>query len=246
MGYAIVSRAKEIIFSMEGHYGSVNANDNGAISVGACQWHGNRAKSLLKAIIKRDEETAVHLLAKPIVAEIKGSTSWAKRTVDDIERLAISMLLNTSIGWNEQDKLAEKDIQGYINHIMKFDITDEESIILLADIENQGGAGAVNRIVQNTFNKYGKYATIEQFIDVALTDKVFIKYQQRRLDVYKKLIGKPYTQQPVKCATHMVVKGDNLTLIAKRFGTTVKRLCEDNNISNPDVITLGQIIKIYK
>lgn len=44
--------------------------------------------------------------------------------------------------------------------------------------------------------------------------------------------------------TYTVVKGDTLTKIAKRFNTTVQRLCELNNISNPNLIRIGQVLRI--
>ena len=46
----IVQAAQKIIFGQEGNYSSVNANDNGAVSVGKVQWHAGRALALLKKI----------------------------------------------------------------------------------------------------------------------------------------------------------------------------------------------------
>ena len=46
----IAAEAAKVIFANEGNYASVNADDNGAVSVGKVQWHGNRALSLLKKI----------------------------------------------------------------------------------------------------------------------------------------------------------------------------------------------------
>lgn len=43
---------------------------------------------------------------------------------------------------------------------------------------------------------------------------------------------------------YTVVKGDNLTKIAKRYGTTVKQLVEWNNIKNPDLIYVGQKFRV--
>ena len=40
----VAAAAAAIIFANEGNYSSVNANDNGAVSVGKVQWHGNRAE----------------------------------------------------------------------------------------------------------------------------------------------------------------------------------------------------------
>ena len=43
---------------------------------------------------------------------------------------------------------------------------------------------------------------------------------------------------------YTVVKGDTLSSIAKKYGTTYKVLAEYNNINNPNVISVGQKIKI--
>lgn len=44
--------------------------------------------------------------------------------------------------------------------------------------------------------------------------------------------------------TYTVVAGDTLSAIAARFGTTVAVLCEINGITNPDLIVVGQVIKL--
>jgi len=45
-------------------------------------------------------------------------------------------------------------------------------------------------------------------------------------------------------STYTVVRGDNLTKIAKRLGTTVANLVKLNKIKNPNLINVGQILKI--
>lgn len=52
--------AASIIFDNEGSYGSVNKNDNGAVSVGKLQWHGGRAAALLKKDHKRGAGSRKH------------------------------------------------------------------------------------------------------------------------------------------------------------------------------------------
>lgn len=44
--------------------------------------------------------------------------------------------------------------------------------------------------------------------------------------------------------TYTVVKGDTLSGIAARFGTTYQYLAEVNGISNPNVINVGQVLKV--
>lgn len=46
------------------------------------------------------------------------------------------------------------------------------------------------------------------------------------------------------CETYTVVSGDTLSKIAQRFGTSYQELARINNISNPNIIHVGQILKI--
>lgn len=245
MSYAIVNRAKEIIFSMEGKYTSVTPDDNGALSVGACQWHGNRAKALLRTIVTGLIKAGLVPLKEPeIVKEICSSKSWAKRTLTTFEKDYIKVLLSFKESFTAQDKLADKDIQGYINHIVSLGICEEETIILLADIENQGGAGAVNRIVKQAIKEYGQDATLEDVLKTAINDKVFKKYAQRRYDVYKRLTGRAYIDSGY--IKYVVEQGDNLTEIAERFDSTYKKIAKDNGIEAPYVIYPNQVLRIYQ
>ena len=44
--------------------------------------------------------------------------------------------------------------------------------------------------------------------------------------------------------TYTVKSGDTLSAIALKYGTTVSKLCELNNISNPDLIFVGQVLNL--
>lgn len=49
------------------------------------------------------------------------------------------------------------------------------------------------------------------------------------------------------CFVYILKRGDCLSVLAQRYGTTVKALCELNNISNPNLIYEGNKILIpYK
>lgn len=57
----------------------------------------------------------------------------------------------------------------------------------------------------------------------------------------------PSTSNPAVPAgetVYTVVKGDTLSAVAKRYGTTAAKLAEYNGIANPNLITVGQKIKI--
>ena len=72
---------------------------------------------------------------------------------------------------------------------------------------------------------------------------------QKRVDeiiAQRKESGKPYvvteTEKTILGIT--VKRGDTLSAIAKRYNTTVKALAEANGIKNPNLIQIGQYIKI--
>lgn len=50
--------------------------------------------------------------------------------------------------------------------------------------------------------------------------------------------------KPVKFQTYYVRKGDTLSAIARRFGTTVQQIAADNNIKNVNLIYVAQPLKI--
>ena len=59
------------------------------------------------------------------------------------------------------------------------------------------------------------------------------------------VMGDPYHGQFVgRTTNYTVVRGDTLSAIARRFGTTVSVLAEINSIRNPDKIYVGQVLII--
>lgn len=46
--------------------------------------------------------------------------------------------------------------------------------------------------------------------------------------------------------TYTVKKGDTLSGIASKYGTTYQKIAKDDGIANPNVIYTGQVLKIYK
>ncbi|WP_368645487.1 LysM peptidoglycan-binding domain-containing protein [Alkalibacterium putridalgicola] len=56
--------------------------------------------------------------------------------------------------------------------------------------------------------------------------------------------GGTTTPPPSSTTTYTVKAGDTLYAIALRYNTTVTRLVADNNISNPNLISIGQVLTI--
>ncbi|MBQ5655593.1 MAG: LysM peptidoglycan-binding domain-containing protein, partial [Bacteroidaceae bacterium] len=50
-------------------------------------------------------------------------------------------------------------------------------------------------------------------------------------------------RQSLRTSVHRVAKGESLSTIARKRGTTVAKLCKLNNISTKTVLRVGQILK---
>ena len=186
----IVLAAQKIIFGQEGNYGSVNANDNGAVSVGKVQWHAGRALALLKKICAA-EKRAASILGAALYKEITTAAAgaWNARTVNAAEKAAISKLLTTDAGKRAQDAQAEADVAAYVDHGLKVGVEDPAALVYFADLENQGGGGASARVAAAA----KKPVTLDAIHAAALADRVMGKYAARRKNVYnaaKKLAWK--------------------------------------------------------
>lgn len=178
----VVGAALQLLYYNEGSYGSVNANDNGAVSVGKIQWHGNRALNLLKTIVDMDRNQAQSILGSALYNEILTSTDWSTRIVNSTEKSAISALLVTSNGKAAQDRLATNDVTSYINHGKNLGIVSDPALVYFADLENQGGAGMSRRVAGAAAVNTGTYANITLHVlhNAALADGVAGQYATRR------------------------------------------------------------------
>lgn len=190
----IAKRAGEIIFANEGNYGSVNKNDNGAVSVGKIQWHGNRAKALLRIIIDMNKSAAKSVLGDNLYSEIMSSKSWSARTVSSVESTKLSLLLKSIQGQQAQDELALNDVLTYINKGISYGLTNEEALIYFADGVNQYGIYSTlwKNITTKALQNGG---TLDAMYNA--TKSLTSSYMTRRRTVYTKLkLGSDEPNQP--------------------------------------------------
>ena len=72
----------------------------------------------------------------------------------------------------------------------------------------------------------------------------------KSMDTFRADVSKAMTpaqvkpQPPVSGKTHTVVKGDTLSEIAQKYGTTVDTLVQLNGIKDPNLIVVGQVLKL--
>ena len=155
----ITSAAVTIIVRNEGNYGSVNANDNGACSIGALQWHATRALNLLQKIAAANPTNASNILGSSLYNEVVSSSSWSYRTLSSGESSAVSALLTTAEGTSIQDSLASSDVSGYIASGQQLGISNAGVLVFYAEVYNRGCAIAA-RVARNAANSAGSYSAI--------------------------------------------------------------------------------------
>lgn len=227
----IAEKAAPIIFSHEGDYGSVNRNDNGALSVGKVQWHGSRALSLMREICGAlGAVRGRGMLGAALYAEITAKgTSWGTRKATEQEAALLSAALSSTEGKKAQDELAIKDITGYCTHVNNLGVTDPAAIIFMADIENQGGAGASARIIRAASGK-----TLDALYASAKRDRVFSKYMARRDAVYKAVEGLQEGGKRMAVLIGHASIDENGTIQGKKPGDqTAKEICTRGWYSKP-------------
>lgn len=181
----VAEKAAEIIFANEGSYGSVNKNDNGAVSVGKVQWHGNRALSLLRTIVAKNLQQAKEILGNTLQSEISANqTDWSGRCVSAEEAKKLSTLLSTTEGKQAQDALAIQDISTYIKKGESYGLKDPGALIYFADGVNQYGTNSSlwKNIALDALKSTGDVDAM-----YAATKSRTSKYLARRATVYEKV-----------------------------------------------------------
>jgi LysM repeat protein len=91
-----------------------------------------------------------------------------------------------------------------------------------------------------------KYIDFETF--ALRSDKIYYKNKQFEIDLNDlKKKPAPVSNQLLAAggaSKHVIRKGDNLWTIAKRYNTTVKKLCAANNITASKTLQVGSVLKI--
>lgn len=183
----IIEKVLAFLYVQEGNYGSINKNDNGALSVGKIQWHAGNALALCRDALNRDPASALEILGEDLYNEIADtSTSWATRIVDDEEAALLSAFLTSAAGKAAQDDQARAYMTSYIKSARNLGITDPAVIVYFCDLHNQGGLGMARRVATAAAETAGSFAAIslDQIYQAGLDDSVAGKYPVRRKATY--------------------------------------------------------------
>lgn len=226
----LAKAAATVIFGNEGNYGSVNKNDNGAVSVGRLQWHGGRAAALLKKIISA-EPKAESIIGGALYKEITGGANWGARTVSAAEAAKLKAILTTDAGKAAQDEQAIADVTTYIKKGQSYGLTDAGALIYFADGVNQYGTASAlwKTIAAEALKGAGDVQAMYE-----ATKRNTSKYLTRRENTYKKIAA-------------MLEKEDTMTekQLREKAVNTAKAWegCKESNGTHKPIIDLYNSVK---
>jgi hypothetical protein len=220
---AAVSYACKIIFTNEGAYGSVNKNDNGALSIGEMQWHAGRALSLLKTIVSDAASQAKTILGDALYNEIATAASgaWNKRVLTADEASAVSKLLSGPQGKAAQDALASSDVKGYVLKGEGCGLKDCGALIYYADFANQYGTAAslLKQVTEQALEGAGDATAMFN-----ATKELTTNYLARREKVYNAILALNLNADAEATADNAVadgIIGDKAYWLSVMLGATV-------------------------
>lgn len=139
-------------------YGSVIANDNGALSIGVYGWHGNKALSLLQTAYSINSAQINSVAAsysssgENIVSAINNGANWSSYIPTQNICSCIRAMLLTDAGKEAQDVTSLEDAQTYIDICTDNGLTDYKAISYCSDILNQYGTASFNANVYGNGN----------------------------------------------------------------------------------------------
>lgn len=130
------------------YYGSVIANDNGAVSIGVYGWHGNKALTLLEKTYNNNPgqisaiATSFSYAGNEVMSAIHNSADWSSYIPGQSVCSCIKAMLLTDAGKQAQDSTSLEDAQSYIQICQDNGLTDSKCIAYCSDILNQYGTAS--------------------------------------------------------------------------------------------------------
>lgn len=163
-----------------------NSSTEYAITIGAGQWYGIEAKTLLDRIKQADPSLFASLDTAGVRADLDAS-DWSNYRISKTSAKAqcIVRIIDTSVGHRCQDQLIEEQMENFINRAASLGVTDMDAKMMCANFEHQGGSGAVPRILAKCQQPY----TLDNLYAACKTDtgnQVGV-YRSRQAMVYNAL-----------------------------------------------------------
>ena len=132
-----------------------NSSEEHAITIGAGQWYGTEAKTLLERIYDASPEQWEKIDKVRLLEQVQ-TANWECFNISRVSQLAdtIVALISSKTGIKCQDSLIDEQLATYADEALKQGVTDARAQAMCANFRHQGGQGAVTRILAKTQKPY--------------------------------------------------------------------------------------------
>lgn len=163
-----------------------NSSTEYAITIGAGQWYGPEAKTLLERIHKANSTVWDKLDTAGVWEDVR-SADWSCYNIAEGSEKAkcIVKLISTTTGIKCQDTLLDEQMEAYAREAEELVVTDPAAQAMCANFRHQGGLSAVKRILAKTDLPY----TLDNLYTACQTDtgNQVGAYKSRQKFVYNSL-----------------------------------------------------------
>lgn len=163
-----------------------NSSEEHAITIGAGQWYGAEAKTLLERIYDASLEQWEKIDKVRLLEQVQ-TANWECFNISRVSQLAntIVALISSDLGIKCQDSLMDEQLATYTEEAIKQGVTDARAQAMCVNFRHQGGRGAVTRILAKTQKPY----TLDNLYAACQTDtgNQVGAYKDRQRFVYNAL-----------------------------------------------------------
>lgn len=163
-----------------------NSSAEHAITIGAGQWYGNEARTLLLKIKTTDAATFSKYDTAGVAADLN-KTDWSNYQLSktSAKAKAIVHIINSTVGHLCQDQLMDGQMETYVKEAASLGVTAMDAKMMCANFRHQGGLSAVKRILAKTTKPY----TLDHLYTACQTDtgNQVGAYKSRQKMVYNAL-----------------------------------------------------------
>ena len=163
-----------------------NSSSEHAITIGAGQWYGNEARTLLLNIKSADAATFKKYDNAGVASDLT-KTDWSNYRISktSAKAKAIVKIIDSAVGHRCQDKLVDTQMEAYVKEAAALGVTYMDAKMMCANFRHQGGASAVKRILAKTAKPY----TLDHLYAACQTDtgNQVGAYKSRQKMVYNAL-----------------------------------------------------------
>lgn len=163
-----------------------NSSNEHAITIGAGQWYGPEAKTLLQRIKKASPAEWQRLDTAGVWGDVQ-KADWDTYNISSGSAKAkcIVALIGTTTGIKCQDALLDEQMETYVREAQNLGVTDPAGQAMCVNFRHQGGLSAVKRILTKTAKPY----TLESLYKACQSDtgNQVGAYKSRQRFVYDSL-----------------------------------------------------------